>query len=161
MDILFKCPSCNQELEVDASAVGSTIECPACSNSITIPSSETEPPVTIAAPAEAVPAAAVAEEKHHFAVPVHETPIDAVITKAKPPLEAAAKEGDKKVRIKTIKRSECQEVGRDLFDAKVSEFLEKVGQTNIISINTIGYSYVDMGSHSTINDYGVLIVFKG
>ena len=92
---------------------------------------------------------------------MHDTPVDALITKPKPPLEVAAKESDKKMRIKTIKRSECQEVGRDHFDERVSQFLDKVGQANIISINTIGYSYVEMGSHAQLNDYGVLIVFKG
>ena len=69
MDILFKCPTCHQELEVDASAVGSTIECPACSNSITIPSSEPAQTVMMAVAPEAVPAPAATDEKQHFAVP--------------------------------------------------------------------------------------------
>jgi hypothetical protein len=73
----------------------------------------------------------------------------------------AAKESDKKMRIKTFKRSDCQEVGRDLFDERVSQFLDKVGHANIISINPINYSYIEMGSHSQVTDYGVLIVFKG
>jgi hypothetical protein len=161
MDIVFKCPNCDQELEVDASAVGSTIECPACSNSITIPEPDPSPTVVIAVAPEAVPAAAESAEKQHYAVPVHTAPVDALITKPKPPLEVAAKEGDKKMRIKTIKRSECQEVGRDLFDEKVSLFLEKIGQANILSINPVNYSYVEMGSHAQVTDYGVLIVFKG
>jgi hypothetical protein len=162
MDIVFKCPNCDQELEVDASATGSTIECPACSASITVP--DTEPVRSVAvtvAPVEPPPASANHEERHHFSVPVHETPVEALITKPKPPLEVAAKESDKKMRIKTFKRSDCQEVGKDHFDERVSQFLDKVGQSNVISINTVTYSFIEMGSHSTLTDYGVLIVFRG
>jgi len=163
MDILFKCPTCNQELEVDSSAVGSTIECPACSNSITIPETEPARGVVVTVVPDPAPAPAPAPEEHkpHFAVPVHDTPSAALISKPKPPLEVAAKESDKKLRIKTFKRSDCQEVGRDHFDERVSQFLDKVGQANIISINPIGYSYIEMGSHASVTDYGVLIVFKG
>jgi DNA-directed RNA polymerase subunit RPC12/RpoP len=162
MDILFKCPNCNQELEVDSSASGSTIECPACSNSITIPPNESAPAPVIVTVVPDPPAAAPAEDhRPHFSVPVHDGPSEALISKPKLPLEVAARETDRKLRIKTFKRSDCQEVGRDHFDERVSEFLEKVGETNIVSINTIGYSFVDMGSHASINDYGVLIVFKG
>src|SRR5579872_2691243 len=157
MDILFKCPNCNQELEVDSSAGGSTIECPACSNSIRIPENE---PVQAAVlvtvvPDPPPPPASVAEHKPHFAVPMHDAPSEALITKPKPSLEIAAKECDKKMRIKTFKRSDCQEVGRDHFDERVSQFLEKVGQGNIISINPINYSYIEMGSHAQLSDYGV------
>lgn len=159
MDILFKCPNCHQELEVDSSAGGSTIECPACSNSITIPA--TEPAAAVVVTVVPDPAAAPVEDHKHFAVPVHDMPVEALITKPQPPLEVAAKESDKKIRIKTFKRSDCQEVGRDHFDERVSQFLDKVGQGNIISINPINYSYIEMGSHASVTDYGVLIVFKG
>jgi hypothetical protein len=65
------------------------------------------------------------------------------------------------VRIKTFKRSDCVEVGKDRFDEIVSAFLARVGQPNIVSINPISYSYVELGSHAILADYGVTIVFRG
>lgn len=157
MDIVFKCPNCEQELEVDAGGAGSTLQCPSCSTTITVPTAESGE----AAPAPPPPPPPPAEK--HFSVPVHEAPAEALvhIQKASRPLEVVAKEGDKKMRIKTFKRSDCQEVGKDKFDEKVSEFLERVGQMNIVSVNTVSYSLVDMATHTTLQDYGVLIVFKG
>ena len=155
MDIVFKCPQCEQELEVDASGVGSSIECPSCSQTIIVPAAE---PGSVAAdPAKAAPP----PPEKHFVVPVHAVPTEGLISKAAKPLEVAAKESDKKLRIRTFKRTETQEVGRDHFDEVVSSFLEKVGQTNIVSINPITYSTIDLGTHQVLNDYGVLIVFKG
>jgi hypothetical protein len=160
MDISFKCPVCEQELEVDASGAGSTIECPSCSNAITVPNafSTNAVHVPVAAP---VPAEPVKEEKH-FSVPVHERPPpQELIQKPNRPLDVIAKEGDKTMRIKTFKRSDCVEVGKDRFDEFVSAFLEKVGQVNIVSINPISYSYIELGSRQILGDYGVMIVFKG
>ncbi|HEV7925836.1 MAG TPA: hypothetical protein VGR14_10790, partial [Verrucomicrobiae bacterium] len=62
MDISFKCPICEQELEVDASGAGSTIECPSCSNSITVPNNGAVTAVPVAAVAPAPEP--VKEEKH-------------------------------------------------------------------------------------------------
>jgi DNA-directed RNA polymerase subunit RPC12/RpoP len=155
MDISFKCPNCDQELEVDSSGAGSSIACPSCSNVITVPA----------------PAASHAPEKHeppakvekHFSVPVRENTAadEPLIKKPNKPLDIAAKEDDKMVRIKTFKRSDCVEVGKDRFDEVVSGFLARVGQPNIISINPISYSYVELGSHAILADYGVTIVFRG
>jgi DNA-directed RNA polymerase subunit RPC12/RpoP len=161
MDISFKCPNCDQELEVDASGAGSTIECPACLSSITVPSLgvSTAPPTPVAAPPPVPPP--TAPEKH-FSVPVHQqAPPQALIQKPNKPLEVAAREGDKTMRIKTFKRTDCVEVGKDHFDEVVSAFLEKVGQANIVSINPINYSYMELGSRNMLTDYGVMIVFKG
>lgn len=167
MDITFKCPNCEQELEVDASGAGSDIECPACSKTITVPIPE--PVEAAAGGATGVatemwnkpPAAPPPKEEKHFAVPVHDHAPEALIQKPTARPLVVAKEGDKTLRIKTIKRTDCQEVGKDHFDEKVSEFLEKVGHTNIVSINTINYSYVDISSRQLLTDYGVLVVFKG
>lgn len=160
MDIIFKCPNCEQELEVDASGAGSDIECPACSKTITVPvpeSSDTPATADAAAPPPAPP-----KEEKHFSVPVHTHTPDSLIKKpAARPLDIVAKEGDKTLRIKTFKRTDCQEVGKDHFDEKVSEFLEKVGQANIVSVVPINYSYVELGSRQLLTDYGVMIVFKG
>ena len=143
-------------MEVDASGAGSEIQCPACATAITVPTPDPE-----AVPASAPePVAAAPREEKRFVVPTHAAAADALIQKASRPLEIAAKDTDRKLRIKTIRRTECQEVGKDHFDEKVTEFLQMIGQENIVSINAINYSNVDMGGH-TITDYGVMIVFKG
>jgi hypothetical protein len=160
MDISFKCPICDQELEVDASGAGSSIECPSCNNSIVVPNPDPAQVVQVAAAAAAPPGPP--KEEKHFSVPVHEhAPAQALIQKPNRPLDVIAKEGDKVMRIKTFKRSDCVEVGKDRFDELVSLFLEKVGQTNIVSINPISYSYIELGSRQIMGDYGVMIVFKG
>jgi DNA-directed RNA polymerase subunit RPC12/RpoP len=160
MDISFKCPTCDQELEVDASAAGSTIECPSCSTVITVPVAEPALAVLAAAVAQPGPAQPPKEEKH-FAVPMHEHAAEALIQKPNRPLEVVAKDGDKTTRIRTFKRSDCVEVGKDRFDEFVSAFLEKVGQTNIVSIAPITYTIQDLATRQLMNDYGVVIVYKG
>jgi hypothetical protein len=84
-----------------------------------------------------------------------------LISKAMRPLDVAAKDSDRKMRIKTIRHTECVEVGKDRFDEMVSNFLEKVGQANIISIHTVTYATIDSGSRMPLPDYGVVIVYKG
>jgi len=158
MDIRFKCPNCNQELEVDASGAGSSIQCPACSNAITVPSAEGIAVVAAPAPtAEAPP-----HEEKHFSVPVHEH-LDAelLIQKANRPLDVAAKESDKMMRIKTFKRSDCVEVGHDRFDEIVTAFLQRVGQANVISLNPINYSYQELSTRTVMVDYGLMVVYRG
>ncbi|HXR08423.1 MAG TPA: hypothetical protein VN765_13885 [Candidatus Acidoferrum sp.] len=157
MDLIFKCPHCEQELEVDAGGAGSTLQCPSCFNTITVPSQPASAPVPAPAPAPVTPP----HEEKHYSVPSHEAPAEGLIQKPNRPLEVVAKDGDRTLRIKTFKRSDCQEVGRDRFDEKVSHFLGEVGQTNIVSINTINYSTIDMSTHNQVEDYGVLVVFKG
>jgi hypothetical protein len=36
-----------------------------------------------------------------------------------------------------------------------------VGQTNIVSVNPISYSFMELGTRTILADYGVMIVFKG
>ena len=159
MDIIFKCPHCEQELEVDAAGAGSQLACPSCANNITVPDPEPANIVNIStAPKPA--AANLPHEEKHFVVPQHAAPAG-LIQKPKRILEIAAKDGDKKLRIKSFRRTECQEVGHDRFDEIVSEFLDKIGQANIVSINPISYSHVDLASRNIMNDYGIVIVFKG
>jgi hypothetical protein len=94
-------------------------------------------------------------------VPMSEAPTESLIQKPHPPLEAAQKTGDKQLRVRCIKRTDCVEVGKDHFDEVVSKFLAEVGETNIVSINTLGYTHVDMGSRQILTDYGVMVVYKG
>jgi len=161
MDITFKCPHCGQELEVDSTGGGSSIDCPACARSITIPATETGNGEQQTETSTLETTSAHAREHKHYAVPDHLAPAEALILKPNKPLEVAAKDTEKKVRIRTFKRTDCQEVGRDRFDDIVSGFLDKVGWDNIISVNPVTYSYVQLDTHQNVSDYGVLIVYRG
>lgn len=153
MDVSFTCPSCKQQLEADSSLSGTTIECPACGGQITVPEPD---PANVKAPAAHPPA-----EDKHFVVPVSDQPTESLIQKARPPLEIAAKrEGRGALVVKTIRHGDCVEVGKDKFDEIVTEFLDKIGQDNVVSINTFNYSHIDLGSRQMVSDYGVMIVFK-
>jgi hypothetical protein len=76
-------------------------------------------------------------------------------------LEVAAKETDKKIRVRTIKHTDCLEVGHDKFDEVVSAFLAKLGEANIISITTLTYSHLDIGTQKLLTDFGVMVVYRG
>ena len=156
MDVMFVCPTCKQQLQADSNMAGNTISCPACQAAIVIPVAD---PANVASHVPAHASAAAKEEKH-FAVPVHEGPTASLIQKPPPPLEAQ-KSGDKQVRIRCIKRTDCVEVGKDHFDEVVSKVLGEIGEANVVSINTLGYTHVDMGSRQILTDYGVMIVYKG
>jgi hypothetical protein len=173
MDIIFNCPKCEQELEVDATGAGTEIECPSCAETIVIPQLGTKGtrtsgadtsdsiPTATANPVNPIATSAAAKIEMHLKVPVHAKPAESLIAKALPPLEVAAKESDKKIRIKTIRHTDCIEVGHDRFDDITSQFLGKVGQENIISINSINYTFLDIGSQKLMTEYGLLIVYKG
>ena len=154
MDIVFTCPDCHQEMVVDAQGAGSEIECPSCELLLTIPEADAAN-VKIHPPAQTV-----AREEKYFAVPSHEGPAESLITKSRPPLESQ-KDGDKILRIKTVRHGDCREVGHDAFDERVTEILNQIGETHIVSINTINYSYVDLASKQKLNDFGVVIIYKG
>jgi DNA-directed RNA polymerase subunit RPC12/RpoP len=157
MDVMFVCPSCKQQLQADSTMAGSTITCPACQAQIIIPAPD---PANTLAPNPSQASAAAKEEKH-FAVPVTESPTQSLIQKALPPLEAQKSGGDKQMRIKCIKRTDCVEVGKDHFDEVVSKVLADIGEQYVISINTLSYTHIDMGSRQVLTDYGVMIVYKG
>lgn len=77
--------------------------------------------------------------------------------------EKALMGGDKKevqIRVKTIRRNQCLEMGHDNFDAAVGDFLRSIDEKSVISINTTSYSYFD-SQGKPLSDYGVLIVYKG
>jgi len=42
----------------------------------------------------------------------------------------------------------------------VTEFLNKIGQENIINISPIGYGAMDSTGHM-LPDYGIMIVYRG
>lgn len=156
MDVMFTCPSCKQQLEADSSLSGTSINCPACNAEIAIP--EPDPANVKTSHSSAMPI-----EEKHFVVPVSEKPTESLIQKANPPLDAAArkKDGNKTIMVKCIRHGDCVEVGKDKFDEIVTHFLEEVGEENVVSINTFNYSHIDLGSRQMIQDYGVMVVYRG
>jgi DNA-directed RNA polymerase subunit RPC12/RpoP len=168
MDIIFNCPKCEQELAVDSSGAGSEINCPSCSEKIVIPQSAKPAraaapvaPHDPAHPTNPMASSAAAKVEMHLKVPVHDKHGESLITKAAVPLEVAALESDKKMKVKTIRHTDCIEVGHDKFDEMVTAFLQKVGEQNVISINSLTYTHLDIGSQKLMTDYAVLVVYRG
>ncbi|HWY77607.1 MAG TPA: hypothetical protein VN281_18460 [Verrucomicrobiae bacterium] len=172
MDLIFNCPKCGQELEVDASGAGEEIGCPSCGSVIQIPAPQPEPVAEPAVPAGSawapegqhaptIASSAAAKVKMQLKVPVHSTPTEKLIAKPLVPLEIAAKESDRQLRVKTIRHIDCVEVGRDRFDEMVTTFLGKVGESNVVSVTTLAYSHIDVSSQKLITDYGVLVMYRG
>jgi len=172
MDVIFNCPKCDQELAVDSSGAGSEINCPSCGEHIVIPSPEkgvirpgldnvAGAPRIEGAPVNPISSSAAAKVEMHLRVPVHKTPAASLITKPLAPLDVAAKDTDKKIRVKTIKHTDCIEVGHDKFDEVVTNFLVKIGESNIVSLTTLTYTHLDIGSQKLLTDFGVMIVYKG
>src|SRR5215467_5361700 len=81
-------------------------------------------------PVNAMASSAAAKVEMHLKVPVHKTPTASLIEKPLVPLEVAAKDSDRKMKVKTIKHTDCIEVGHDKFDEVVTNFLTKVGEPN-------------------------------
>ena len=170
MDIVFNCPHCEQELAVDNSGAGSEIQCPSCGEKIMIPAAAT-PPASESVPQAAagmshqaghsIASSAAAKIEMHLKVPVRDKPGEVLIAKPKPPLEAAARDADKKVRIRTIRHATCVEAGHDKFDEKVTEFLNEIGEANLVGAHTISYTHFDVGTQKILTDYGVLILYRG
>lgn len=171
MDVIFNCPKCEQELAVDSSGAGSEINCPSCGEAIVIPqpgiggarlSNGDAPQVPGGAhqPINAIASSAAARVEMHLKVR-SDKKTESLIAKPLAPLEVTAKESDKKIRVKTIKHTDCIEVGHDKFDEVVTSFLGKVGETNVINISTLNYTHLDIGSQKLLTDFGVMIVYKG
>lgn len=165
MDIIFDCPNCQQELAVDSSGAGTEIECPSCGETITIPKESAKPPSEVAMPTgqpiNPIAASAAAKIEKHLKVPVRDRPAEPLIKKAAVPLEVVAKGADKKIRIHTIRHATCIESGHDRFDEKVTEFLNEIGEVNLIGVHTINYTFLDIASQKALTDFGVMIVYRG
>jgi DNA-directed RNA polymerase subunit RPC12/RpoP len=172
MDIVFNCSKCSQELAVDETAGGEQIECPTCATMLVVPPpdqnrlapSQPAPVLVAAAPPPPPPAAAPVPESakndHHrqLAVPQHSGPAEVLVKKANHTELKEKKPAQ--LRTKCIKRGQCVEVGHDLFDEKVAEFIHKIGDTNIVSIHPLSYGAMDTTGHM-LPDYGVMIVYRG
>lgn len=189
MDITFNCPECEQELVVDSSYAGEEIECPECSAKIIVPGEDQEEQATdeneeagqsdkgdessegekkpAAVPGagtviNAMASSAAAREHKTFSVPVHDaaTAPDPLIQKPQAPLNIAAKKWQKGVAVKTIRRVDCMEVGKDHFDEKVTEFINTIGNDRILQIQTLSYTTQDLATKALMTDFGVLIMYR-
>lgn len=154
---------------MDSSGAGSEIECPSCHETITIPAQSskglispmpTEGQAPRLAPS-AIATSAAAKVEMHLKVPVHDKPGEALIVKSKPPLEAVVRGAGKQIRSHTIRHAACIESGHDKFDEVVSKFLQEVGEPNIIAMHTISYTHLDIGTQKLLNDYGLLVLYRG
>ena len=164
MDIIFDCPNCQQELAVDGSGAGTQIECPSCSETITIPQESTKPApegtVSTGLPVNPIASSAAAKIEKHLKVPLRDKPSESLVKKVQP-IVVTSKSTDKKMRIHTIRHAGCVEFGHDKFDEKVTEFLNEIGEANLIGIHTTSYTYVDVGTQKIMMDFGVLVVYRG
>ena len=158
MDINFKCRHCEQELTVDAAGTGSEIQCPACGGTLVIPAAEGA--VLTPHVVNPISSSAAAKEEKHFVVPQHQKASESLIAKPNRPLEAAAHEGIQ-LRIKCIRHFDCVEVGKDHFDEVVTNYLNKIGEQNIVKIDTFNYAHRDLETRDWVTDYGVFILYKG
>jgi DNA-directed RNA polymerase subunit RPC12/RpoP len=165
MDIVFNCPNCEQELAVDNSGAGTDIECPSCHETITIPAPATtpvapdEPALSLAA--SPISTSAAAKIEMHLKVPLLDKSPAPLIAKTKPSLEATVRGADKKIRTHTIRHAACVESGHDKFDEVTTKFLNEVGEANLIGIHMVSYSVLDIGTQKLLNDYGMLVIYRG
>jgi hypothetical protein len=158
-------------MAVDNSGAGSEIQCPSCGEKILIPAAAT-PPAPESAPEGAADAShqsaghsiassAAAKIEMHLKVPVRDKPGEVLIAKPKPPLEAVARGAGRKIRVRSIRHSNCVEAGHDKFDERVMEFLNEVGEANLIGIHTVGYTHFDVSIQKIVEDYGLVVVYRG
>jgi DNA-directed RNA polymerase subunit RPC12/RpoP len=155
MDITFHCSKCRQDLAVDSSAAGSTIQCPTCNAEITVP----QPDAANIHILNPIAASAAAKIERHFSVPVHDAPSEVLIKQPTRIIEEVAP-GQKQIKMKIFRHSDCVEVGHDRYEEMVSAFLNKVGEENIVSITSLNYTHVDIGSQRLLTDYAVQILYR-
>jgi hypothetical protein len=157
MDVTFICPTCKQELEADVSLSGTEIQCPSCNAAISIPAPDAQN-VKVSNP---ISSSAAAREEKHFSVPLREGPSEVLVKKPVAEKDVIPKDGRKHLRTKTIRRIDCVELGHDRFDEVVAQFLDKVGEENFVSLASVSYTYIDIGSQKILTDFGALIVYRG
>jgi DNA-directed RNA polymerase subunit RPC12/RpoP len=141
MDIVFHCSKCSQELAVDETAAGEQIDCPSCSEKLTIPRVSEQPAAPPPPPPPPKPPPPPPPAHKPLSVPVHAGPSEKLVKKTEAAAPAVA--GKRQLRIRCIKRINCVEVGHDLFEEKVAHFLEKIGEENVVSLHAVNYGYVD------------------
>ena len=164
MDIIFDCPNCQQELVVDGSGAGTQIECPSCSEKITIPRESTKPAaggtVITGQPVNPSTSSAAAKIEKHLKVPLSDKPGEPLV-KIVQPTAVASKSADKKMRMHTIRHAGCVEFGHDKFDEKVADFLNEIGEANLIGIHIVNYALLDISTQKIMTDFGLLVIYRG
>jgi len=65
-----------------------------------------------------------------------------------------------KVRVKSFKRTEFIEIGRDRFDEAVSDALTAIGVENILNVLPLNYEHIDIASEKIVTDFGMIVVYK-
>ena len=173
MDIVFNCPHCSLEIEVDQEASGQEFDCPTCQKTLTVPDAQVPtaqpvdaqpvvPPSPMAAQTSPAPPSSVPSlGEKRMVVPVSPKSVESLIQKPNKSLDLAAKESKPGMRVKTIRHSDCKEVGKDKFDESVSDFLNSIGDQNIVTIHPITYSYFDIVSQKILTDFGVMVIYRG
>ncbi len=156
MDLTFHCPHCKQELAVDASAAGQTIQCPTCNAEIAVPHAD-----VTNIHANPIASSAAAKIERHFSVPVRDAPAEILITKSQEAQEVVAAEGPKKMKLRVIRHTDCIELGRDRYEEMVGSFLNRVGEENIISITPVNYTHIDIATQKILTDYAVQVIYRG
>ena len=104
---------------------------------------------------------AAAKVEMHLKVPVHTNAPESLIGKSAKPLDVAAKESDKKLKVKTIRHTDCIEVGHDRFDEMVTDFLQRVGESHVVTVTPLTYTHLDIGSQKLMTDYAVMVLYRG
>jgi DNA-directed RNA polymerase subunit RPC12/RpoP len=143
-DFNFTCPSCNQLLTADDSLVGQEIACPSCSETILVQE----------------PSDAGGGGKG-MRLTVDSGSGDAgLIQKPSKPLEIAAKAAVK-VCLRTFRHHDYVQDGKDTFDQVVSKFLDEVGEPNVMTVESIQYTWLDKETKTPMTDYGAMVIYRG
>jgi hypothetical protein len=43
----------------------------------------------------------------------------------------------------------------------ISDFLNKVGESNVVSITPLTYTHLDIGTQKLMTDFGVMVLYRG
>ena len=63
------------------------------------------------------------------------------------------------VRVRSFKRTEFIEIGRDRFDEAVSDALTAIGAENL-NVMPLNYEHIDIATEKIVTDYGIIVVYK-
>lgn len=110
----------------------------------------------------AMASSAAAKIERHFSVPVHSKPTEILVKKAVKEEEVVvAPDAKKRIKLKIFRHTDCVEVGHDRYEEIVSQFLNKVGEENVINLANLTYTHIDIGSQKILTDYAFQILYRG
>ena len=64
------------------------------------------------------------------------------------------------IKVRSFKRTEYIEIGRDTFDKHLGEFFTAIGEENIIQILPLTYEHLDIATEKVVSDYGMIVVYR-